>query len=488
MQNSNRITKNYIFSLGYQLVLIIAPLITAPYLARTILNDGIGLYSYAYSYATYFILLGALGFLYYGQREMIKVRGDKYETSKLFWEIFILRLLAVIVSLGIYLPLAVTNVFDNKTLMLVLAIDVASVALDITYYFHGQEKFGVVMVVGAVSKILSIVCIFLFVKGPDDVLKYTLCQSLFVFLTAALLWPFLIKKISFVKLTELKMFRHLKPVLFLFIPTIAISIYRTLDKTLIGLMTEGNAENGYYENSEKIIRVALTVITSLGSVMISRNSDLLKENNIPKFMENIQYAIKFVLLLSIPMIIGVFLISDQFVPFFYGEGFEPVSNLMKVYSFVFLIVGISNVLGLQYLIVLKKDFQYIISIVIGALSNLGLNLILIPLYGAMGATIATIAAEFIIMALMIIFTAKKIPYLKLIASAYKYLIAGAVMVGVGIVMNIFMPDQTIFLFAKILVCIVVYFGLVILLRDSFMRLFISLIKDKFIRRKQVNEE
>ena len=485
--NSDRITKNYIFSLGYQLILIIAPIVTAPYLARTILNDGIGLYSYAYSYATYFILLGALGFIYYAQREMAKVKNDKYETSKLFWEIVILRLLAVLTSLAIYLPLAITNVFDNWTLMMILTIDVASVCLDVTFYFHGQEKFGIVMLVGALAKILNIVCIFLLVKGPNDVWKYTLSQSVFVFFNAALLWPFLIKKISFVKPTELRLFKHMKPVLFLFIPTIAISIYRTLDKTLIGLMCPGNEQNGYYENSEKIIRVALTVITSLGSVMISRNADLIKKGDNEKFMENISNAIRFVFLLSIPMIIGVFLVADQFVPFFYGDGFEPVSNLMKVYSFVFLFVGISNVLGLQYLIVCKRDFQYIISIVIGAVSNLCLNLILIPKYGAMGATIGTIAAEFIIMLMMIIFTAKDIKYLRIIGSSYKYFISGAILVGAGIGMYFLFPHRTLFMFIEILICIVLYFAVLILLRDSFMKLIFSFLKDKF-RRKKVEEE
>ena len=252
-------------------------------------------------------------------------------------------------------------------------------------------------------------------------------------------------------------------------------------------MCPGNEQNGYYENSEKIIRVALTVITSLGSVMISRNADLIKKGDNEKFMENISNAIRFVFLLSIPMIIGVFLVADQFVPFFYGDGFEPVSNLMKVYSFVFLFVGISNVLGLQYLIVCKRDFQYIISIVIGAVSNLGLNLILIPKYGAMGATIGTIAAEFIIMLMMIIFTAKDIKYLRIIGSSYKYFISGAILVGAGIGMYFLFPHRTLFMFIEILICIVLYFVVLILLRDSFMKLIFSFLKDKF-RRKKVEEE
>ena len=481
MQNSEKITKNYIFNLLYQLLLIISPIVTTPYLARTIFNDGIGLYSYAYSIATYFILFGALGFTYYSQREMAKHKDNMYDSSKLFWEIFILRIIFVFASLAIYLPLSVNNIFDNKTIMLILSIDVISVAFDITFYFQAKEKFGLIMIISSLSKITNIVLIFMIVKSSSDVDKYALCQSVFVLLNAIMLWPFLIKKLKFVNVKELNLLRHLKPVLILFIPTIAISIYRTLDKTLIGIICEGNEENGFYENSEKIIRVALTIITSLGSVMISRNSNLLKEGQIEKFNNNIFYALRFVLFLSIPMIIGVFIVSNDFVPLFFGDGFEPVSNLMKVYSFVFIFVGISNVIGLQFLVVCAKDKQYIISIVIGALTNLLLNLWLIRYYGAMGATIATIIAEFIIMALMLIFTRKEINYLNVVTKSFKYFISGGVLIVIGIIMHYFMPHTTILLFVRVIISIISYFGVLLLLKDEFVLMMIRFIKSKVLK-------
>lgn len=288
------IKKNYIFNLLYQLLIVALPIVVTPYVSRILLPSGIGRYSFSLSIISYFVLFAELGFGYYAQREIAKYQENKKMQSKIFFEIMILRGISVLLSLGINLLLVFANVYkDNGVLFSIMTINIFSVAFDIAFYFQGNEEFGKITLKNSIIKILGVVSVFLFVKSADDLWVYVLINSLSIALSNISLWPFVIDRIEKVKLKELKPFSHLKGTLKLFVPTIAISIYAVLDKTLIGVITNNNLENGYYEQAEKIVKIAMTVITCLGTVMIPRNTNEYVLGNTNKIQENIYKAFNF---------------------------------------------------------------------------------------------------------------------------------------------------------------------------------------------------
>lgn len=452
----NSIKKNYIFNVIYQVFVLIVPLITTPYISRVLLAEGVGQYSYTYSIVNYFVLVAALGFGVYGQREIAKHQNDKRQQGIILFEILIVRFFSVGISLLTFIILCLTNVFNTYTsLMWWWLVLIIAQEFDITFFFQGNEQFGKVVIRNIIIKIASVILIFILVKKQDDVWIYILCFAGSTFLGNLSLWFYLPKSIERFSLKEIHPCKHIIPTIRLFIPTIATSLYTVLDKTLIGLLIQdtyivtenqvidgvvqpvevvkkySDLENGYYEQAEKLVKLSMTIIIAMGTVMIPRNSNEYAVGNLDKVKDNIYFSSRFVYLLGIPIMLGFAAIANNFIPWFLGEGYGKSILLIQIFSPLVLIIGFSNVFGLQYLIPTKRDLKYTIAILIGAGSNLILNLILIPLYWSFGAVIASITAELLVTLCMAIFIHKEISLLKIIKISIKYIISGAIMfVGV----------------------------------------------------------
>ncbi len=423
------VKKNYVYNLLYELFLLIIPIVVTPYVARALGETGSGQYSFTYSISTYFTLFASLGFSFYAQRLVASHQGDKAQQSKDFWEIFFVRLIPVGITLIVYVVLAGAGVYGVKYnyLMIILSINVIAVAFDITFFFKGNEEFGRIVLRNIVIKSVSILCIFLFVKDTDDLWIYALIQSGAVILSNLSLWLYLPKQLVKINLKDTHPFKHLKPTIILFLPTIATSVYTSLDKTLIGLITRDDAENGNYEYAEKLVKMALTVLTSLGTVMIPRNSKKFADGDIKGVEANIYKSTQFVLFMGIPLMFGMIAVSDNLISWYLGSGYSKASTLMKILSPIIPIIGLSNVFGIQFLIPSKQDKKYTLAVILGAVTNLLLNLLLIYFIKSYGAAIATVIAETIVTGVMLIFLRKNIRFGKILLSSWKYWIAGLVM-------------------------------------------------------------
>jgi len=428
------IKKNYFYNLIYQLFLLVVPILVTPYLSRILLAEGTGKYAYTYSYVTYFTLFAALGFGYYAQRLIARDRDDKHKQSVDFWEIVIARLISSAVAIVVYFILTACNVYGDKynTLMILQSLNLFAVIFDITFLLQGNEEFGKIAIRNFIIKLLSIIAIFTLVKKFDDLWIYVVIQGATILISNLALWLYVPKMCEKVKLKELNIWRHFVPTLILFLPTIATSVYTVLDKTLIGFITKNDDLTGNYNQAQKIIQMSLTVITSLGAVFIPRNSNLIQEGKIDELKSNIKNVCKFVILVGLPMVLGIICVASNFAPWYLGSeyGKENIDNvvlLMEVLAPVILIIGFSNVFGLQILIPAGKDFKFTLSITCGAVLNLCLNLILIPHLGALGAAIGTLAAESTVTIMMLIFTRKYVNIFKVLLSSYKCIISGAIM-------------------------------------------------------------
>lgn len=420
---------NYVYNLTYQLFLIIVPIIVTPYISRVLGENVSGQYSYSMSICTYFTLFSALGFTSYAQRLIAKHQDNVFQQSIDFCEVFIARLLPTGLTLLVYFVTVYRGIYGEKYnfIMIILAINVFAVAFDISFFFQGNEEFKKIVIRNVLIKVLSIVCIFAFVKTKNDLWIYTLIQSLSCFISNVSLWLYLPRMLKKVNKKELHPVRHLGPTLTLFLPTIATSVYTTLDKTLIGIITQDDAENGNYEYAEKLVKMTMTILTSLGTVMVPKNSKKFADGDKQGVIDNIYTTGRFVFLLGIPLALGTLTVSDNLIPWFLGDGYSKVANLMKLLSPIILIIGLSNVFGWQYLVPSGQDKKFTISILLGAICNFILNIILIQYLKSYGAAIATVIAEIVITSAMFQFIRKDIQFIVMLRNGWKYIIAGIVM-------------------------------------------------------------
>ena len=481
---SKNIRKNYIFNVLYQVLLLIVPFITTPYVSRILAPEGIGQYSFTNSIITYFTLFAALGFGIYAQRTIAQCGDNKVERTRNFWEIFFCRIFSVLICLAVNIGVCFSGIYKGySTLMWILNCNILAVALDVSYLFQGVEEFGKIVIRNTIIKIINVVLIFILVKESGDVWKYVLINSAMAVIGNLFLWIGTPKYLTKIKFRELKVFRHLPKTIKLFIPTIVISIYTVLDKTLIGLITNSDAENGFYEQAEKIVKIALTVLTCLNTVMIPRNSSEISKGNYEIVKTNIYSACRFVWFLGIPLVFGLCAVTFNFNEWFFGEGYSSVNKITIVLSLLILAIGFSGVLGQQYLIPMGKEKVLTLTVLAGAIINFILNIILIYFFGALGAAISSIIAETAVSVIQLIYLRKEFKISKILFCGVKNIIAGAVMFAVIYPMSIFLPSKIYFTLIIIFTGIIVYFLSLFILRDKFFIQNLSLIKINFLLTK-----
>lgn len=461
----NVITKNYVYNLTYQILVIIVPLITTPYLSRVLGAENIGIYSYTLSIATYFILFGSLGISMYGQREIAYVQNDKYERSKIFIEIILMRFITLGISLIIFLC-TFSLKGEYSTYYKILTLEIIANSIDISWFFQGMEEFKKTVTRNAFVKIIGVFLIFTIIKSQNDLIKYFMIYVISNLMGNVTLWLYLPKYIEKVKISKLDIFKHLKPTVSLFIPQIAIQIYTVLDKTMIGMIIEDKSEVGFYEQAQKTVKILLTIATSLGTVMVPRMASTFACGDKEKLNEYMNKSFQFVLLLAFPLMFGIVSISNKFVPIFYGAGYDKVVHLINIISPIIILIGLSNVIGTQYLLPTKKQKEFTISVTIGAIVNFLLNSILIRLYYSIGASIATVIAEATVTSIQFYFVRKQFSFLNIMRLSYKYFFAALIMFGASTIIGILISNNLDSIIVQIITSIIVYFMILIISKDE----------------------
>ena len=456
---------NYVYNMIYQLLLLVMPLITAPYLSRVLGANGIGISGYTISIVTYFILFGSLGISVYGQREIAYYQDDKEERSKIFFELLSLKMISMTFSMILfYIFFARSG--EYAIYYKILLLEMVANVFDIVWFYQGMERFKKTALRNGIIKLISVISIFLLVKTSKDINKYLYIFGFTTLFSNLSLW-YNIRR--YVEVPEkLDIFRHFKKTLILFIPQVAIQIYTVLDKTMIGILLNDMSQVGYYEQVQKIVKVSLMVVTSMGVAMLPRIANCYATNDRKRIKEYINKAFSFSLCISIPMAFGMIAVASKFVPSFFGEDFYPAIPLMKIMSLITVFISLSNVIGIQYLLPTKKEKYYTISVIIGAVVNFILNYFLIKCYKSLGATIATVIAEFIVTAIQFYFVRKEFKFIDVLKMSKNYLIAGFIMFVIVSYLNtteIFIRSVTIVLETGI--GAIIYVLLLYVLNDTF---------------------
>lgn len=392
------IKKNFVYNILLNISQVIYPLITAPYIARVLDPESLGLANFASTYAGYFALFAVLGLPTYGVRAVASVRDNKGETSELVSSLFSLSVLTTVIVTGLYL-LSIAFIGSLRVDYLIFIVSGAAIYLapiKINWYYQGIEDFGFITLRTLIIRTLSLVAIFLFVKTRDDLLIYVLIGVLGS--VVGDIWNYIRLLKSGIKVNfSLKGTKeHLKPVTTLFFSSIAISIYTILDTLMLGFMSE-YSEVGYYGNAMHLSKAALALVTSLSVVVVPRVSHYFAQGKTDEVVTLVNKAISFVSFIAFPCAIGLACVAPTFVPLFFGDKFLGSIIPVQILSFLIVALGLNNLLGFQCLIGLGKDRLFLNVVLIGAAANLVLNLIMIPIWGSIGASISSVFAELLIL-------------------------------------------------------------------------------------------
>ena len=400
------------------------------------------------------MLFGMLGISSYGNREIAKCRENKKILSNKFWSIYLIQFICSVVMTIIYF---IYTIFfsEYKTVSYIQFFLMLSALFDINWFFFGLEDFRITVSRNMIIKIVSFFLIVFLVLNEDDLWKYALIVSLSTFFSQLILWLFLFKRVNYVKIRRKDALKHFKKILIFFIPVISYSIYKIMDKIMIGLLSEVEAV-AFYENAEKISNVPIAIIAALGMVMLPRVSNLAAKNKDKEVRKYMDKSFRLVLFIIAPLVVLFIVYGCDLCTIYLGSEFEKSGFLLQLLSVTILFVSVANVIRTQFLIPYSRDKEYVLSTVIGAVLNFILNLIFIPQFGAVGACVGTIAAECSVMLYQIIVTRRDLDYAYLMKQIIFFFLLSIVSVLVAMALPLSIDNNVLALFVHCFVCIIVY--------------------------------
>lgn len=413
----------------YQILIVILPFITSPYLSRVIGAQGLGEYSYSYSVAYYFSLFILLGINNHGIREIARVRDDVNKRSEMFISLYIIQALMGVLVILVYILTQIAFVNDNLLAKIQLFY-ILSAFFDINWLFFGLEKFRVTVIRNFIVKILAVIAIFILVKDERDTPLYTGIMALGFLVSQLLLWPFALKEIKLVQVNKRKILSNIKPLLILFIPVVAVSIFKYMDKIMLGLMCS-KSELGLYDNSEKMMSIPSGLITAIGTIMLPRIANMIeKKGEEVRVKEYFRFSLLGSMIAASALTFGLAAIAPTFAPWFWGDEFAECGILIKMISVSILFLAWANIIRTQFLIPNNMDMIFVKATIYGAIVNFAINFALIRRYGALGTVIGTVFAEFIVAFYQTVKCRKQLPIKLYVSDAVPYFIIGLVMYAI----------------------------------------------------------
>lgn len=459
------IKKNYLLNTSYQILNLISPLITAPYVSRVLGAEGVGIYSFTSSFVAFFCLFAVLGITTYGQRTIAQCRDDADQRSKAFWELETISIISTMICVAVWV-LFVCIYPEYKIYFLILTLSILASCLDISWFFSGLERFSYIVYRNAAIKLAGILLVFLFVKDKSDLWIYFLILSGSKFLGNASMWcklPQFVKKRS---LYQLEIKQHVQQTLVYFIPTIAASVYTYCDKIMLGLFAN-TSEVGYYEQASKIVNMAYVAIASLNTVMAPRMSYLFATKNCEEIRNKLEMSLATILTLGIACMFGICAVAYNFVPWFFGDGFSKVVILLILKSPLVVILCLHNFLSAQYLIPSGQRARSTKGVLTGVVINVVFNILLIPRWQSVGAVIATLLAESSVCIVYWYMSKDYVPVKLLAKYLPKQLISATVMLAVLSWIGRGHQGAVYITIFQVVVGVLVYGIMLILMKESF---------------------
>lgn len=409
-RQTKSLKKNIIYQVLYQAVMFIIPLIVSPFLTRTLKADALGVYSFTYSIAYYFVIFAMLGISRYGQRLIASIRNDKNKLQRAFWSLYCTHVVMSIFAVILYIIIIIVFQPADSIIYWIQTFYVVSALFDVTWLFYGLENFKSVIVKNFFVKLLELILIFVLVRVPSDLWKYTLITSTSILLGHISLAPQTLRTIPFARFTWKDAKVHIKPLLTLWIVVLASTMYTVFDKTLLGIMTE-KKNVAFYEYANKLVKVPVFLLSAISTVtyprmcyLVAEKKDISAQNSI---FSNSILLTSFIGFAATAIIIAI---ADDFIYLYYGPEFAISGNVMIYLSPIIAFISIGDIIRTQIMIPRNMDKQFVITICINALVNLVLSAVFIPVLGILGTVLGTVAAETCGLILIIVICRKYIDF------------------------------------------------------------------------------
>ena len=382
--------KNTVIMLLYQVAMYLVPLITMPYVSRVLGARGLGVFSYTSSVMSFCIVFATMGVAIYGKREIASCL-TKEDRTNVFWSIFITESFMFIFVLVGYI---LYNVFINtayKTASYLQIMALIGAWLDISWLFFGVENFKLAIVRNVLIRLLSLFAIFVFIKKNTDENLYVFIITLSDIVSVVPLWLLLNKYISKLNFSNLSIRKRLLPMLKMQFTAVLTNIYVISDKIILGLYAPISLV-GIYDNAFKLSKVAVSIITVIGIVMLPRMTHMFAQGS-DKSMGYFKKSLNLTMFVGTGCCFGIIAISPTFMPLYLGTEFNDSIIVTQILSLVLLFVAWGNVFRSQYIIPQKMDGLYIKSVMIASIINVILNLLLIPKFSIYAAAISYLITE-----------------------------------------------------------------------------------------------
>ena len=389
-----KVIKNYLYNLSYQILTIILPIITVPYVTRIFTSEALGNYVFYNSIVSYFSLFAMLGIGVYGTKQIAAAS----DVSSTFWNIYVIQLIASILAMAVYIIAIFSIPQMGGIIPLIVGITLFAKMIDISWLFSGKEDFKKITIRNIVVRLIGVISIFTFVKSSYDLYLYVFLIVIFDFLGQFVMWVPAKKFINYPIFNVEIIKKNLQPIVFLFLPQVAISLYVVLDRTLLGLLGS-YSDVGIYEQGQKLISILLKVVSSLGIVMLPRVANLLSERRDKEAQNMVKFSFILYNLIIFPMMFGLIAVNEVFVKLFLGKNFQDVKYVLYVIVFNIMFVGWTNILGYQVLVVRNKNKEFMLSTTIPAFISVAVNIAVIPFFGYIGASITSVVVEILVFAI-----------------------------------------------------------------------------------------
>ena len=389
-----KVIKNYLYNLSYQILTIILPIITVPYVTRIFTSEDLGNYVFYSSIVNYFSLFAMLGVAVYGTKQIAAAS----DVSSTFWNIYAIQLIASLLSLIAYVIAVISIPSMSGIIPIILGVVLFSKMIDISWLFAGKEDFKKITLRNTVVKLSGVVSIFTLVKSSEDLYLYVFLIVIFDFLGQFVMWVPAKKFIKRPYFNKKVIKKNLHPIVLLFLPQVAISLYVILDKTLLGILGS-YSDVGIYEQGQRLTSILITVVSSLGAVMLPRVAYLLSERKEKEAQNMIRFSFILYNLIIFPMILGLIAINEVFVKLFLGENFQDVKYVLYIIVFNLMFIGWTNILGYQVLVARNKNKEFMLSTTIPAFVSVAVNTAIIPIFGYIGASMTAVLVEILAFAI-----------------------------------------------------------------------------------------
>lgn len=488
---ADSIFKNQFFNMTMQVLNLLFPILAIPYTTRLFGPEILGEVNFANSVVQYFILIASAGIPVYATREIAKARDDASLLRKKFKELAILQIVFTVFSLLIY-AIVIVSIERFRNYMYVyifLGLQVLSYAFNFVWFLQGIEKYRYAAISTFISKLINVILIFTLLKTREDFYIYAFIVGITLVINAAinmlcsidLLKHFKSKEKLDINYNTVK--SHVYSIMVFFLSDVAIKVYTAMDQTMLGVL-DSSESVAYYSMSIRLEKVVVTLITSMAVVMIPRISNSIKNNKLEDVKKYVSMSINIVYLIAIPAIFGVLAIGEEIIPIFLGEEFLQSIGVFKLVSSLFIIIGLSNVFGMQIMIPYGKEKKFTMILSVAAVLNFIVNLILIPKLSYYGATFATIFAELVVTVWMYFEVKKIIGTLPEVFKVNKILIPSLVFyVVIKFGIKAIFTSDILIIFTSIPIAGIIYIIGLIIMKEPMIMSGIEVFKEKLKVRK-----